>query len=64
MLKNYQIINGKFLLTVEEIKQVSNAVDFAKQVESNGAGEILLASMDKDGTKSGYDIDLLKTITE
>ena len=40
-----------------------DAIKFAKQVEINGAGEILLTSMDKDGTKSGYDIDLLKTIT-
>ena len=40
-----------------------DAVDFAKKVEENGAGEILLTSMDKDGTKSGYDVDLLKTIT-
>ena len=40
-----------------------DAVDFAKKVEENGAGEILLTSMDKDGTKSGYDIDLLKEIT-
>ena len=40
-----------------------DAVVFAKKVEENGAGEILLTSMDKDGTKSGYDIDLLKEIT-
>ena len=40
-----------------------DAVEFAKKVEENGAGEILLTSMDKDGTKSGYDIDLLKEIT-
>ena len=40
-----------------------DAVEFAKKVEENGAGEILLTSMDKDGTKSGYDVDLLKTIT-
>tara|TARA_Y100001970_G_C13892668_1_gene679542 strand:+ start:21 stop:779 length:759 start_codon:yes stop_codon:yes gene_type:complete len=40
-----------------------DAIEFAKQVETNGAGEILLTSMDKDGTKSGYDIDLLKSIT-
>jgi len=40
-----------------------DAVKFAKKVEENGAGEILLTSMDKDGTKSGYDVDLLKTIT-
>ena len=41
-----------------------DAVDFARQVEINGAGEILLTSMDKDGTKSGYDIELLKVITD
>ena len=41
-----------------------DAVEFAKQVEANGAGEILLTSMDKDGTKSGYDVDLLKVITK
>ena len=41
-----------------------DAVEFAKQVEASGAGEILLTSMDKDGTKSGYDVDLLKTITK
>ena len=41
-----------------------DAIEFAKQVETNGAGEILLTSMDRDGTKSGYDIDLLKAITQ
>jgi len=41
-----------------------NAIEFAKKIETKGAGEILLTSMDKDGTKSGYDIDLLKAITE
>ena len=41
-----------------------DAIEFAKQVETNGAGEILLTSMDKDGTKSGYDINLLKAITQ
>ena len=40
-----------------------DAVEFGKQVESNGAGEILLTSMDRDGTKSGYDLNLLNEIT-
>jgi cyclase len=40
-----------------------DAIDFSKQAEENGAGEILLTSMDKDGTKSGYDLDLLNKIT-
>ena len=38
-------------------------IEFAKKAEANGAGEILLTSMDKDGTKTGYDIDLLKQVT-
>ena len=40
-----------------------NAITFAKKVESLGAGEILLTSMDRDGTKLGYDTDLLQNIT-
>jgi len=40
-----------------------DAVEFAKKSTLNGAGEILVTSMDKDGTKTGYDLDLLKIIT-
>lgn len=40
-----------------------NAVDWAKKVEKLGAGEILLTSMDKDGTKEGYDIELTGAVT-
>ena len=48
---------------VQRNKTGIDAVEFAKKVEANGSGEILLTSMDKDGTKSGYDVDLLKAIT-
>ncbi len=41
-----------------------DAVEWAKQVEALGAGEILLTSMDRDGTRIGFDIDLTKTISE
>ena len=41
-----------------------DVIKYAKKIEYNGAGEILLTSMDKDGTKSGYDVDLLKAITK
>lgn len=41
-----------------------DAVEWAKKAESLGAGEILLTSMDCDGTKAGYDIDLTRTISE
>lgn len=39
-------------------------VEWACRVESLGAGEILLTSMDKDGTKNGYDLPLTKAISE
>ena len=41
-----------------------DVIQWAKAVESLGAGEILLTSMDKDGTKSGYDIELTKAVSE
>ena len=41
-----------------------NAIEFALKMEKNGAGELLVTSMDKDGTQSGYDIELMKTISE
>jgi cyclase len=41
-----------------------DAVEWAKKVEALGAGEILLTSMDGDGTKVGYDIELTKAISE
>lgn len=40
-----------------------DAVEWAKRAESLGAGEILLTSMDKDGTKAGYDLELTRTIS-
>lgn len=41
-----------------------DAVKWAKEAEQRGAGEILLTSMDKDGQKTGYDIELTRTISE
>jgi cyclase len=41
-----------------------NAIEWAKQAANLGAGEFLLTSMDKDGTKDGYDLDLTKIISE
>ncbi len=37
--------------------------DYAQQMEKNGAGEILLYSVDRDGTFSGYDLHILKEVT-
>ena len=41
-----------------------DAVEWAMRVERLGAGEILLTSMDCDGTKAGYDLELTRTIAE
>jgi len=41
-----------------------NAVDWAKKMSDYGAGEILLTSMDADGTKAGYDIPLTRAVSD
>lgn len=41
-----------------------DAVQWAKEVEALGAGEILLTSMDRDGVKSGYDLELTRAVSE
>ncbi|HET9854383.1 MAG TPA: imidazole glycerol phosphate synthase subunit HisF [Methylomirabilota bacterium] len=41
-----------------------DAVEWAREVETLGAGEILLTSMDRDGTGAGYDIALIRTVAE
>jgi len=41
-----------------------DAVEWARQAESLGAGEILLTSMDRDGTKNGYDVELTRAVSE
>lgn len=41
-----------------------NPVDWAKEVAKRGAGEIIINTMDKDGTMSGYNLNLIKSITD
>lgn len=41
-----------------------NAVEWARYMEELGAGEILLTSMDRDGTKDGYDLELTRVVSE
>jgi cyclase len=41
-----------------------DTVEWAKQVESLGAGEILLTSMDRDGTKNGFDLEIVRRVSE
>jgi cyclase len=41
-----------------------NALEFSKKMENSGAGELLVTSMDRDGTQVGYDNELMSNITE
>ncbi|MDC1026038.1 imidazole glycerol phosphate synthase subunit HisF [Candidatus Pelagibacter sp.] len=40
-----------------------DAIEFTKKMEDSGAGELLVTSMDRDGTQAGYDIDLMSKIS-
>ena len=52
----------KFSFMVEKNLLDLDAIEWAKKVEGLGAGEILLTSIDKDGTKDGYDVILTSKI--
>ena len=56
--------NGKYCVATNGGKIITDidAIDWAKKMQELGAGEILLTSMDADGTKSGYDIELLNAV--
>jgi cyclase len=41
-----------------------DAIEWAREVEGRGAGEILLTSMDRDGTQDGYDLELTRALAE
>ena len=59
-------IDGKWVVHINggRIPTDKEAVPWAKEVEDRGAGEILLTSMDKDGTKSGYDIEMTLAVAD
>ena len=57
-------IDGRWVVHINggRIPTDKEAVEWARGVEARGAGEILLTSMDKDGTKSGYDIEMTQAV--
>lgn len=59
-------IDGRWVVHINggRIPTELKAVDWAKEVEDRGAGEILLTSMDRDGTKVGYNLELTETIAD
>ena len=46
------------------VKIKQNPVDYAKQMQSLGAGELIISDIEKDGTRLGYNLELLKSITD
>jgi imidazole glycerol-phosphate synthase subunit HisF len=61
-----KFINGKYKVFIKGGREETDleGFDWCKRAADLGAGEILLTSMDKDGTKSGYDIQFLKKLKE
>jgi cyclase len=59
-------LNGTYKVFVKSGKEETNleGIEWCKRVVELGSGEILLTSMDKDGTKSGYDTELLAILNE
>src|ERR687898_601616 len=49
---------------VEDIRRLLLAVAWARRMTESGAGEILLTSMDRDGTKSGFDLELTRAVSD
>lgn len=59
-------VDGRWIVHINggRVPTELEAVAWAKEVEDRGAGEILLTSMDRDGTKAGYDLELIEAIAE
>lgn len=59
-------INGKYKVFIKGGKEETNldGINWCKEVVELGAGEILLTSMDKDGTQSGYDTEFLSILNQ
>jgi imidazole glycerol-phosphate synthase subunit HisF len=57
--------NGKFEVLTDAGSRPTglDAAEWCRRAESLGAGEILLTSIDRDGTQAGYDIELLRSVT-
>ncbi len=76
--RNFDLSKGKYIVELEDGSKAwyevviyggrkptgIDAVEWAKKVEELGAGEILLTSMNRDGTKDGYDIPITRKISE
>ncbi|MFN9541973.1 MAG: imidazole glycerol phosphate synthase subunit HisF [Alphaproteobacteria bacterium] len=61
-----RVPGGRFEIFTHGGRQATgiDALAYAREVEALGAGEILLTSMDRDGTREGYDIDLTRAVSD
>lgn len=61
-----RVSEGKWTVLIENARETTglDAIEWARRVTDAGAGEILLTSIDKDGTRSGCDLELTKTIAQ
>jgi len=59
-------VDGRWVVHINggRVPTELEAVAWAKEAEDRGAGEILLTSMDRDGTRAGYDLELTETIAD
>lgn len=58
-------VDSQWLATMRSGKELTNvdAIEWCRRAEALGAGEILLTSVDRDGTNSGFDLELLRAVT-
>ena len=58
-------VGARWLATIRGGKEVTavDAIEWCRRAERLGAGEILLTSVDRDGTNAGFDLDLLRAAT-
>jgi len=60
-----KLFGGNVIWTLNGSKAASfKPVEFAQLMQKNGAGELIVQSIDKDGTMSGYDIELIRSVSE
>ena len=61
-----QLVDGKYVCFSHSGTRMtkSEPVTLARELQNRGVGEILITSLDKDGTMKGYDIELVKKISE
>ena len=59
-------VDGEWIVHINggRVATEKRAVDWAREVEDRGAGEILLTSMDADGTKAGFDLEMTRAVAD